>query len=68
MNIHLKIAAKMLNNDGDIGLVNSNLINELNAINRLCQHHDGILLSRQAIAVAIINWKSRNPHARAYGE
>ena len=55
---HFRMAEKMLNMTDD-HVLHDGLICELNAISILCERVSGRLVSRQAIAVAIVNWQER---------
>jgi hypothetical protein len=68
----LNTAAEMCHGSGDYdwGLLNSSLIQEIREISNLYRRVGGKkdFLSRQIIALTIVNWRARNPSLKAYGE
>jgi hypothetical protein len=64
---YLEYAAQMVGN-GDSELLNYKLVNYLDQLNDMVSYAGGLLISRQAIAVAIQNWLIHNPYEKAYGD
>lgn len=57
-NGHCEMAARMLNTEA--GLLDYRLIEYLNRIAWLVSNANGVLVSRQVIAAAIITWQERH--------
>jgi len=60
---YLKIAARMFGK-GDPGLLNADLVEELNETENLLRFTGGSLRSRQIIAIIIRQWIKNNPNKK----